>query len=77
MKPLRQTFQKQFRSSRLTEPVIDFSGKSGIMDSVRKSKTERNVRMNLDQLREQIDIIDNEILGAFEKRMDLCRQVAL
>ncbi len=33
--------------------------------------------MNLDQLREQIDVIDNDILSAFEKRMDLCRQVAL
>lgn len=33
--------------------------------------------MNLDQLREQIDAIDNDILSAFEKRMDLCRQVAL
>lgn len=33
--------------------------------------------MNLDQLREQIDIIDNDILKAFENRMDLCRQVAL
>ncbi len=33
--------------------------------------------MNLEQLREQIDTIDNNILSAFEKRMDLCRQVAL
>jgi len=33
--------------------------------------------MDLEQLRKQIDIIDNQILSDFEKRMDLCRQVAL
>ncbi|MGN0614590.1 MAG: bifunctional chorismate mutase/prephenate dehydratase [Porcipelethomonas sp.] len=33
--------------------------------------------MNLEQLRSEIDTLDNEILKAFEKRMDLCRQVAL
>ncbi|MBQ3565775.1 MAG: chorismate mutase [Oscillospiraceae bacterium] len=33
--------------------------------------------MDLEQLRTQIDAIDNDILSAFEKRMDLCRQVAL
>lgn len=33
--------------------------------------------MNLDELREQIDSVDNTILSQFEKRMDLCRQVAL
>ena len=33
--------------------------------------------MDLEQLRKQIDIIDNQILSDFEKRMDLCRQVAI
>ena len=33
--------------------------------------------MDLEQLRKEIDTIDNDILSAFEKRMDLCRQVAL
>ncbi len=33
--------------------------------------------MNLDQLRSEIDKLDSDILKLFEKRMDLCRQVAL
>lgn len=33
--------------------------------------------MNLEQLRSEIDRLDSDILKAFEKRMELCRQVAL
>ncbi|MGN1481687.1 bifunctional chorismate mutase/prephenate dehydratase [Porcipelethomonas sp.] len=33
--------------------------------------------MDLDLLRNEIDKLDKEILSAFEKRMDLCRQVAI
>lgn len=33
--------------------------------------------MDLNLLRTEIDKLDHEILNAFEKRMDLCRQVAL
>lgn len=33
--------------------------------------------MDLDQLRIEIDKIDKNILNSFEKRMDLCRQVAI
>ena len=38
---------------------------------------ERKEKMDLNQLRNDIDKLDKEILSAFEKRMDLCRQVAL
>ncbi len=33
--------------------------------------------MDLDYLRKEINETDKVILSAFEKRMDLCRQVAL
>ncbi len=33
--------------------------------------------MDLQDLRNEIDKLDSEMLGIFEKRMDLCRQVAL
>ena len=40
-------------------------------------KTERNSDMDLNALRDEIDSLDKEILKAFEKRMELCRNVAL
>ena len=33
--------------------------------------------MDLNALRDEIDSLDKEILKAFEKRMELCRNVAL
>ena len=32
--------------------------------------------MNLQELREQIDVIDRQLVGLYEARMDICRQVA-
>ena len=33
--------------------------------------------MNLEEIRTEIDALDKELLALFERRMDLCRDVAL
>jgi prephenate dehydratase len=40
-------------------------------------KVERNAIMNLEEIRTEIDALDKELLALFERRMDLCRDVAL
>lgn len=33
--------------------------------------------MNLEEIRTEIDALDKQLLALFERRMDLCRDVAL